>query len=139
MPDAVRTIEQYPSAFCTFRLASFSSVPNPFTVGLVDTNNENTFAFAFQFNASNALFAVVNQSGATALTNPYNADDVFSVIVTNSTYQLLQNGIQVAAGSNNVAPGGSYYLNFFLPDPNLVLDLISFGYQSVGATGPTGP
>ena len=75
VPDIVRTIEEYPSAFCTFELKAAPTTDNPFLVGLVNTNDINTFAFGFQFGSSGQLFSVVNQGGSLPL-GTFNVGDI---------------------------------------------------------------
>lgn len=136
--DIVKTIETYSTAFHTFRIGSIGTINDPFLIGLVNTQNIHTFAFAFQFNSVGALFTVANQGGSISA-GTYNIGDIFSVAVTDSQYQLYQNGVSVATGTNTLGTTGSYYANFFLANPDIYIDLISFGYLSAGATGPVGP
>ena len=126
--DIIRTIETYPTSFLTFRLASFGTIGDPFLIGLVNTNNINTFAFGLQFDNGNLLSKVANQSGSISA-GTHATGDIFTVVVTSSNYFLIQNGSMIGTGTNTVV-GGSYYANFFLANPNVSIDLISFGFQS---------
>lgn len=120
----VKTIENYYTAFITFKLNS-ANLNGESSVGFVSNNFINTFSFAFQFNTNNTFTPIYNRSGGT-LFYSFSDNDLFTICLTSSTCKFFQNGNLIYNVITNML-----YLNVFSQfyiNGNINLSNISYGY-----------